>query len=473
MTCEIGMIGLGVMGRNFLLNIADHNHVAVGFDMDSSKIDLLLKEGKGKKVYGAKTIAEFIALLAKPRIIMLLVPAGAAVDAVIEELIPHLEENDIIIDSGNSYYKDTEVRNINLAKRRLEFMGVGISGGEEGARIGPSLMPGGTREAYEHIRPIFEDCAAKVNGEPCVAYLGPRSSGHYVKMVHNGIEYGIMQLISETYDFLKRGLGFNDEELSEIYVAWDSSEVKSYLIEITSRIFTKIDDITKKLLIDQIVDVAKQLGTGMWTSQSAMELQVPVPTIDSAVDVRNLSMLEDQRARASVVLKRPIQPFKGDRKKFVEQLRDALYVAMIITYAQGMALLSSASDKLKYDLNLESIARIWRGGCIIRASLLEDIRVAYKKDPHLPNLLLDEGIAKKVMENEDSLRKVVSMAVSEGIPIPCFTTSLSYLDGYRSGWLPANLIQAQRDYFGSHTYERKDTKGTFHTNWESTEIYEN
>jgi 6-phosphogluconate dehydrogenase len=471
--CEIGMVGLGVMGRNLLLNMAEHNHPVAGFDTDLSKVDALRKESSERNTYGAENLEEFIGLLASPRKIMLLVPAGRPVDAVIEELLPFLQKGDIIIDGGNSYYKDTEVRIQNLAKKGVNLLGVGISGGEKGAREGPSIMPGGDKAAYEHVSTIFKNCSAKVNGEPCVAYLGPRSSGHFVKMVHNGIEYGIMQLISETYDILKRGLRFTNADLKKVYADWNEGELNSYLLEITSNIFGKQDDQTGKPLIDEILDVAKQLGTGMWTSQSSMELQVPTPIIDVAVGIRNLSMMEEQRELAHKILQRPIQNYSGDNEAFLELLRRALYVSMLLTYAQGMALLGVASVKLNDQLNLETVARIWRGGCIIRAGMLEDIRTAYKKNPQLPNLILDQEIAKRIMSDQEALRSVLKVAIDIGVPVPGLMSALSYLDGYRSGWLPANLIQSQRDYFGAHTYERKDEKGTFHTHWENAKLYEN
>lgn len=472
-TSVLGMIGLGVMGRNLLLNMSDHDFSVSGYDLDIEKVNALKQDSKNGHVFGADNLKDFIESLREPRVVMLLIPAGPAVDDVIKELIPLLQKGDIIIDGGNSFYKDTAVREKNLAKLGIYFLGVGISGGEEGARHGPSIMPGGPREAYDQVKSIFEACAAQINNKPCVAYLGPGAAGHFVKMVHNGIEYAIMQLISETYDLLKRGAGFRDEELSSVYIAWNNGELNSYLLEITAHIFSKVDKTTGNRLVDEILDVAEQKGTGKWTSEAAMDLQVPTPTIDIAVAMRNLSMSEQQRNRASNILKRAIHPFTGDRIAFVEILRHAFCAAMIITYAQGMALLNVASEKLGYHLDLEAITRIWRGGCIIRAALLEDIRTAFKKDPHLPNLLLDSELSVRVMANEQPLRHIVRAAAEIGVPAPAFMTTLSYLDSYRSGWLPANLIQAQRDYFGSHTYERIDEKGTFHTDWEKTVLYEN
>jgi 6-phosphogluconate dehydrogenase len=463
---EIGMIGLGVMGRNMLLNMAEHGFPVAGYDNDPSKVEALQKESaENDNIHGVANIKDFIGLLRRPRAVMMLVPAGPPVDSVLGDLLPHLEKGDLIIDAGNSYFKDTNLRARNLIGKGIQFLGVGVSGGEEGARHGPSIMPGGPKEAYERVRPLLEAVAAKVNGDPCVAYLGPGAAGHFVKMVHNGIEYAVMQLLAETYDLMKRGLGLSDDGLRDVYDTWNQGELNSYLIEITRRIFSKVDERAGQRLIDEILDVAKQNGTGMWTSQSAMELQVPIPTIDLAVAMRDLSVFEKQRETAGEIFQRPIPPFGGDRKIFLDQLGDALYAAMIIAYAQGMAVLAAASDKYEYHLDIEAVARIWRGGCIIRAALLEDIRMAYRIQPGLPNLLLAPELSKKVMANQEDLRRVIRAAIELGLPTPCFMTALGYFDGYRSAWLPANLIQAQRDYFGAHSYERIDVKGTFHTDW--------
>ena len=459
------MVGLGVMGRNFLLNMADHRFSVAGYDKDPAKVEALRQESKERDVRGAEGIKDFAGLLHQPRAVMLLVPAGPPVDSVIADLLPHLEKGDLIIDAGNSYFKDTNLRARNLTAKGIQFLGVGVSGGEEGARHGPSIMPGGPKEAYERVRPVLEAVAAKVNGEPCVTYLGPGSAGHFVKMVHNGIEYAVMQLLAETYDLMKRGLGLNDDELYGVYDTWNQGALNSYLVEITSRIFSRVDETTGKRLIDEILDVAKQKGTGMWTSQSAMELQVPTPTIDFAVAMRDLSVFEKQRETVGEIFNRPIPALGANRKTFLDQLGRALYAAMIVAYAQGMAVLAAASDKYSYTLDLEAVARIWRGGCIIRAALLEDIRMAYRNQPGLPNLLLAPELSKQVMANQEDLRRVVCAAIELGLPAPCFMTALGYVDSYRSAWLPANLIQAQRDYFGAHSYERIDVKGTFHTDW--------
>jgi 6-phosphogluconate dehydrogenase len=464
--CILGMVGLGVMGGNLLLNMADHGFTVAGFNKNKDKVESLCKKSQEQRIYGATTIENFIKLLKKPRAIMLLVPAGAAVDSVINELLPHLEKGDLIIDAGNSHFTDTDIRAKNLQQQGIQFLGIGVSGGEEGARRGPSIMPGGPKEAYERVRPILEAVAAKVNGEPCVTYLGTGSVGHYVKMVHNGIEYGIMQLIAETYELMKRGLTLNNDQLRDVYSAWNNSELNSYLLEITCHIFAKTDDKSDVHLIDKIEAVAQQNGTGMWTSQSAMELQVPVPTIDLAVTMRDLSVLVTQREQASDLYEPLLPLLNVDHTAFITQLQSAFYAAMIMVYAQGMALLTVASTKYNYHLDLEAVARIWRGGCIIRAGLLEDICAAFRLNKKLPNLLLDPNLVQKIMLHQESLRQIVNQASIVGLPIPAFMVTLGYFDAYRSAWLPDNLIQAQRDYFGAHTYERTDAQGAFHTEWE-------
>ena len=464
--CEIGMVGLGVMGRNLLMNMVDHGYSAAGYDKDVSKVRALQEEAKGRDVCAAESMEAFIGSLRTPRAVMMLVPAGPPVDAVIRDLLPHLSSGDLIIDGGNSHFKDTDLRGKTLAEKGILYLGVGVSGGESGARHGPSMMPGGAREAYERVRPILEAAAAKVNGEPCVTYLGPGSAGHYVKMVHNGIEYGLMQLIAETYDLMKRGLGLSDDRLHTVYAGWNQAELNGYLMEITASIFCQADEKTGRRLIDVILDEAKQKGTGMWTSQDAMELEVPVPTIDVAVAMRNLSIYEGEREAASKTLDGPAPHLEGERADFLERVRNALYAATIITYAQGMAQLRAASSAYNYDLNLEGVARIWRGGCIIRAALLEKITAAYHAQPSLANLLADPHLGEAVAARQSDLRAVVRTAAELGIPTPGLMVSLAYFDGYRSAWLPANLIQAQRDFFGAHTYERIDAKGRFHTQWQ-------
>ena len=463
---EIGMLGLRVMGRNRLLNMADHGHSVTGYDKDAAKVAALTQEAENRDICGAADIKEFIALLRKPRAVMMLVPAGPPVDSVINDLLAHLQPGDLIIDAGNSCFKDTDVRLRNLAAKGIQFLGVGVSGGKEGARHGPSIMRGGPKEAYERVRPVPEAVAAGVSGDPCVTYLGPSSAGHFVKMVHNGIEYGLMQLIAETYDLMKRGLALNDDQLRDVYSKWNNGELNGYLMEISSHIFGKVDETTSWRLIDEILAVAKQKGTGTWTSQSAMELQVPIPTIDLAVGMRDLSVFVKEREQSSAIYQRSIRQFNNGRDTFLAQLSHALIAGMIIVYAQALALLAVASDQYDYPLDPEAVGRIRRGGCIIRAALLEDICAAFHARPDLPNLLLDPRLSRKVMEHQEDLRRVVCQAAESGVPVPGLMVSLGYLDAYRSAWLPANLIQAQRDYFGAHTYERTDAKGTFHTEWE-------
>jgi 6-phosphogluconate dehydrogenase len=461
----LGMIGLGVMGRNLVMNMGDHDFAVIGYDQNPEMVHLLNQNTGDRKVSAVNDLAKFVRSLQTPRTVMLMVPAGPPVDAVITELLDYLEPNDLVIDGGNSHFQDTELRQKSLAERKILYLGVGISGGESGARHGPSMMPGGPRKAYRRVKPVFEAISVNFEGQPCVAYLGPKSAGHYVKMVHNGIEYGLMQLIAETYDLMKRGLDLSDEQLHQVYQWWNQMELNSYLMEITANIFAEVDPKTNKRLVDVILDEASQKGTGKWASEEAMELQVPVPNIDIAVAMRNLSVFKDQRRIASQALPNASHRYEGDQEHFVDALRIGLYAATIITFAQGMTLLRAASDAYDYALDLEAIARIWRDGCIIRAALLQEIRLAYKNQPELPNLLLDPQLGQDVMRLRQDLELVVRTAAQMGIPTPGFMVALSYLDGYRSSWLPANLVQAQRDYFGAHTYERIDTKGVFHTQW--------
>ena len=464
---EFGIVGLGVMGRNLLLNMADHGFAVAGFDLDPEKILLLKSEVAAKHVLkGTTEVAQFVKLLRKPRAIMLLVPAGMYVDLAVESLLPHLEAGDIVIDGGNTFFPDTNRRVLALAEKKVHFFGMGISGGEKGARYGPSMMPGGDKQAYERLRPVFEAIAAKVNNEPCVAYMGNGSAGHYVKMVHNGIEYGIMQLISEVYDMMKRGLKISEQKIQEAFEEWKNSELQSYLIEITAEILKKQDDNTKQLLVNLISDKARAKGTGKWTSQNAMDLQVPVPVIDAAVTMRDLSFYKSERVKAAIHF--PVIAIDEETDKpevMIERLKNALYCAMIITYAQGMAQLQVASKIYNYEMNLEQVAKIWRGGCIIRAAALEDFRNAFAKNPALPNLLLDEEIGKTLQERQHDLRWLIKLSADKGIPVASFMAALSYFDAYRSATLPTNLIQAQRDYFGAHQYERIDQEGIFHTQW--------
>jgi 6-phosphogluconate dehydrogenase len=463
---EIGMVGLGVMGRNLVLNMADHGFAVSGYDKDASQVEALRLESKNGEVRGFHDVGEFVAALRRPRAVMMLVPAGAPVDSVIKDVLPRLDMGDLIIDAGNSYFKDTDARGKILTARGVQFLGVGVSGGEEGARHGPSIMPGGVPEAYERVRLVFEAVAAKAGPDSCVTYLGPGSAGHYVKMVHNGIEYAVMQILAEAYDLMKRGVDLDDNQLRDIFNDWNKGELNSYLVEITAGIFSKPDEKSGQRLVDEVLDEAKQNGTGMWTSQSAMELQTPTPTIDVAVAMRNMSALAKEREQAGAIYRRSPSRLTGDRNQFLAELARGLYAGMITIYAQGMALLAVGSKEYGYRLDLEAVARVWRGGCIIRAALLDDIRAAFRARNDLPNLLLDPNLSRKITENLESLRQVVRRAAALGIPAPGLMVSLGYIDAYSSAWLPANLIQAQRDCFGSHTYERIDTKGAFHSEWD-------
>ncbi|MEQ8532834.1 MAG: NADP-dependent phosphogluconate dehydrogenase [Imperialibacter sp.] len=462
-TYDFGLVGLGVMGRNFILNVADNNFSAYGLDTDSEKVKSLREEGAGKVVDGTTDKKEFISKLSRPRKIMLLVPAGGPVDAVINDLSPLLDKGDLIIDGGNSFFTDTDRRAENLESKGIYFFGTGVSGGAKGARFGPSIMPGGDKDAYEIVRPIFEAVSAKVNGEPCVDYMGARSAGNYVKMVHNGIEYGLMQLISEAYDVMKRGLGLSNQQLHNTFDQWNKTKLQSFLVEITAEIFKKKDELTNKDLVDVILDKAKQKGTGKWTSQNAMDLGIPVPTIDVAVSMREISSMKADREKAESLY--GAKAIKGDSSLTVKDVEDALFFAYIVTYAQGMTQLWAASKEYNYGCDMETIAKIWRGGCIIRSGLLEDMRKAYARDKALSSLLLDKDIAAKAKSCEASARKVAAYAIGQGIPVSGMVAGLSYFDAFTTGRLPLNLIQAQRDHFGSHTYERTDREGIFHTEW--------
>jgi len=464
---DFGTVGLGVMGSNILLNVADHGFSAAGLDLSPEKAALFEAAAQpGQSVFGTVSPEAFANSLKTPRAILLLVPAGIAVDKAIESLSPYLESGDIVIDGGNSFFTDTNRRFAALKEKGIHFFGMGISGGESGARFGPAMMPGGDKVAYERLRPIFESIAAKVNGEPCVAYLGNGSAGNYVKMVHNGIEYAIMQLISEMYDLLKRGLAVEDQEIQKLFAEWNQGELQSFLIEITSEILKVQDADTGKLLIHVISDWARSKGTGKWTSQNAMDLQAPVPSIDSAVTMRNLSAHKQQRLEASQLLHIETSGEKIDLQTVRESLKDAYYFAMITIYAQGLAQLTMASKEYHYDIDLEQVTKIWRGGCIIRAACLESFRSAYAANPGLQNILLDDTIAKSVLDRQQAVRQIAKLAIDKGIPVPVLLSSLSYFDGYRSAILPTNLIQAQRDFFGAHLYERTDKEGFFHTIWE-------
>jgi 6-phosphogluconate dehydrogenase len=459
---QFGMIGLGTMGRNFLLNAAEHGFSCIGYDKDASKQQLLITESGNYDVSAAASIEEFVAGLAQPRNIMMLVPAGPIVDAVIGELLPLLSAGDLIIDGGNSHFTDTEVRQKYLDEKGLKFLGVGVSGGEEGARHGASIMIGGDAEVYKRIQPLLEAVSAKVDGEPCAAHVGNGSAGHFVKMVHNGIEYGLMQLIAETFDIMQRGLGMNYKEIRDVFVEWNKGELNSFLIEITGIVLRKTDDDTGKNLVDIILDTAGQKGTGKWTSQAAMDFGVPIPTIDSAVTMRQLSAMKAERVGASSQ-QSAISSKEIDRSSFtIDHLKSALHFSFITTYAQGMSLLKIASAEKDFGVDLEQVAKIWRGGCIIRAALLKDIRAAFAANKDLANLMLDKKFAAMLAEDRNTLRGAVTASANAAFPSYCMMSCLAYYDAYHSRRLPANLIQAQRDFFGAHTYQLIDKDGNFH-----------
>ncbi|MGI5917249.1 MAG: NADP-dependent phosphogluconate dehydrogenase [Anaerolineae bacterium] len=463
---DIGLIGLAVMGQNLVLNIENRGFSVAVYNRTAERTqEFIQKRAQGKNIQACYSLEEMVGALSRPRKIMLMVQAGKAVDDVIAQLRPLVEPGDLIIDGGNSFYKDTERRAVDLAKDNINYIGTGVSGGEEGALKGPAIMPGGQPEAYAMVEPIFKAIAAVAEGEPCVQYLGPRGAGHYVKMVHNGIEYGDMQLIAESYDVMHRALNLSAQELHDIYAEWNEGVLQSYLIEITRDIFTKTDEETGKPLVDMILDEAQQKGTGKWTSQDALDLGAPIPTINAAVESRIISAYKDERVAASKVLSGPEIDYRGDRDALIQDVRDALYAAKICSYAQGMALLRAASDEYDYDLHLGNVARIWRGGCIIRARFLNDITAAYERNPGLTNLLLDPYFTEAILTRQGALRRVVQTAVGLGIPCLAFSSALAYFDAYRTDRLPANLTQAQRDYFGAHTYRRIDREGVFHTEW--------
>ncbi|MBU9339327.1 NADP-dependent phosphogluconate dehydrogenase [Burkholderia multivorans] len=464
----IGVIGLAVMGRNLALNIESRGYAVSVYNRSREKTDELIAEFPGRNLVPTYTLEEFVASLETPRRILMMVKAGEATDATIASLKPLLEKGDVLIDGGNTHFTDTIRRNQELAQSGLHFIGTGVSGGEEGALRGPSIMPGGQRDAYDLVEPILKQIAAKApsDGEPCVAYMGPDGAGHYVKMVHNGIEYGDMQLIAESYAVLKHVAGLTNEELGAVYTEWNQGELDSYLIEITSKIFGKKDDETGKHLVDVILDRAAQKGTGKWTSQNALDLGVPLPLITESVFARVLSSLKTERVAASKILAGPAAaPFDGDRAAFIEAVRRALYLSKVISYAQGFAQLRTASEEYGWSLDLGTIAKIFRAGCIIRARFLQKITDAYAKDPALANLLLDPYFRGIAEQYQASLRDVVVAAVKAGVPVPAFASAVAYFDSYRSERLPANLVQAQRDFFGAHTFERTDKPGSFHANW--------
>jgi 6-phosphogluconate dehydrogenase len=469
---DIGLIGLAVMGQNLILNMNDHGYVVAAFNRTVEKVDAFLAgPAKNTHVIGVHSLEELFKVLKRPRKVMFMVKAGQAVDDLIEECLPFLEKGDIVIDGGNSYFHDSERRYRTLKEKGILFVGAGISGGEEGARHGPSIMPGGNPDAWPLIKPVFQAIAAKAeeDGKPCCEWVGEGGAGHYVKMVHNGIEYGDMQLICEGYDLLKRHVGCTEKELQEIFTKWNHGDLKSYLIEITSQIFAH-KDVDGKPLIDKILDVAGQKGTGKWTGIEALEHGIPVTLIGEAVFARCLSSLKEEREKASTFYAQPAYSFKGDKQKFIQETADALYGSKIISYTQGFMLMRAAAAVMKWNLNYGEIALMWRAGCIIRSKFLNDIGSAFVKEPNLANLLFDAFFQKALKSVSAGWREVVSEAVRSGIPMPCFSTALAFFDGYRTARLPANLLQAQRDFFGAHTYERTDAaRGKFfHTNWTGT-----
>jgi len=520
---HFGMIGLGTMGRNFLLNIAQQGIAGVGYDLDEKKRALLVEEGAGMDVAAANDIADLLARLESPRNIMLLVPAGPIVDSVIADLAPYLDADDLIIDGGNSHFLDTERREKQLAEKGIGFMGIGVSGGEAGARHGASIMPGGRREYYDRIERTLQAVAAKVDGEPCVAYMGTGSAGHFVKMVHNGIEYGLMQILAETYDFMRRVLRMNYSDMSETFAEWNSSKLNSFLVEVTAEVLGKEDSETGKPLVEMILDKAAQKGTGKWTSQVAMDLGVPIPTIDAAVAMRQISAQketriqmserfggdvpeaeqgeaaggtvtstpqydqkaqlardevktlasEHQKQSASEISRVTYQKlsqseeirdvFSADLEVWLEKLKNALVASFIVTYSQGMSLLQVASKEKEFGVNLSEVAKIWRGGCIIRSALLEDMRSAYAAEPDLPNLMLNQRFASALADHCPDMHEVVGKFAQSRVPSLALSSAVAYFEAFRSSRLPANLIQAQRDFFGAHTYQRVDKEGVFHT----------
>ncbi|WP_134702369.1 NADP-dependent phosphogluconate dehydrogenase [Ammoniphilus sp. YIM 78166] len=463
---QIGVIGLAVMGKNLALNIESRGFTVSVYNRSAEKTEELLQEAKGKNLVGTYSMEEFVESLETPRKIMIMVKAGKPTDDTIEQLKPLLAKGDILIDGGNAYFPDTLRRNKELESVGIRFIGAGVSGGEEGALKGPAIMPGGQEDAYRLVEPILTAISAKVGDDPCCTYIGPDGAGHYVKMVHNGIEYGDMQLICEAYHLLKHTLNLSAQEFHEVFAEWNKGELDSYLIEITADIFTKVDEETGKPMVDLILDTAGQKGTGKWTSQSSLDLGVPLSIITESVFARFLSAMKDERVKASQILKGPeTTQASVDRAEFIEAVRKALYASKICSYAQGFAQMRAASEEYNWNLNYGEIAMIFRGGCIIRAQFLQNIKDAYDRDPGLKNLLLDSYFQDIVQTYQDAWRRVVSTAITIGVPVPAFSSALAYFDSYRSERLPANLLQAQRDYFGAHTYQRIDKEGTFHTQW--------
>jgi 6-phosphogluconate dehydrogenase len=459
-------MGLGVMGHMLALNMERNGFKVAGYDLDLGKVRAFGAESSKKNLIACESLDAFLAALELPRRILMMVPAGKPVDGAIASIKPSLSKGDLLIDGGNTFFLDTERRSKELEAAGIIYIGTGVSGGEQGALWGPSIMPGGQPEAWELVKPIFEAIAARAYGEPCVAYMGPRGAGHYVKMVHNGIEYGDMQLIAEAYDILHRGLGLSNAQLHEVFAEWNRGELESYLIEITADVFTRTDPETGAAVVDLILDEAQQKGTGKWTSQNSLDLGAPTPTINAAVESRIVSAYKEERVAASKVLTGPEPKISADPQTVIAAVRGALYAAKICSYAQGFGLMRMASKEYGYNLNYGEIAKIWRGGCIIRARFLNDICAAFARNPDLANLMIDPEFAKAMNARQAALRKVVALAAESGIPALAFSSALAYYDAYRSARLPANLTQAQRDYFGAHTYRRVDREGVFHTEWQ-------
>ncbi len=466
---DLSVAGLGVMGKNLLLNLADSGFSMIGYNRSERTFEDLEPGAEQKEIMLTSSLETLIHRLKRPRKILLMVPAGKPVDQMINQLLPHLESGDVLMDGGNSHYDDTIRRNEKLRSHGIHYLGVGVSGGEEGARRGPSIMPGGSREAYQMVSHFLEAAAAKVNGEPCVTYLGTGAAGHFVKMVHNGIEYGMMQLLAETYDIMKRGMRLSNDRIQQVFAKWNERKLDSFLVEITAKIFLQKDEfIDGADLIDYILDQAKQKGTGKWTSQSALDLGIAIPLIDTAVMMRYMSAQKKERGIMGQALTGPEKKFFSvNDEAFIDMLEEALYIAFMTAYAQGMKMLEAASEELELGLNLREVAKIWRGGCIIRADLLKDIMAAYERNENLTHLFLDDKFNKYINIHQAYIRSIAGVAMQHGIPVPAYLSVISYLDAYRSEWLPANLVQAQRDFFGAHTYQRIDREGVFHTHWGS------
>jgi len=463
---QFGMIGLGTMGRNLVLNMADHGFSVSGYDRDTNQQNRLLEEGKGKQVQAAASMQAFVETLEIPRRVMMLVPAGKIVDAVIDEIKPFLQAGDILIDGGNSHYTDTDTRIERLKETGIHFTGMGVSGGEDGARLGPSMMPGGNKAGYAELKNILEKIAAQTDDGPCVTFVGNGSAGHYTKMVHNGIEYAIMQLISEVYAILKNVGGYNNDELHTIFTDWNNGPLQSFLVEITAKIFLQADDVdASKRLVDVILDRAAQKGTGMWTSESALKLNIPTAAIDEAVSARDLSSFKKERETIDTFKTAATTNNAIDKKQLLQYLQDALYFGMAVSYTQGLHLLQVASTNFKYEIDIAEVVRIWKGGCIIRSVMLNDIRKAYLNNDQLTNLLLDKEFYTLLSNHRSAVTEVIKIAMENKIGIPVLSSSLNYVDMFSTGRSASNLIQAQRDYFGAHTYERIDKTGNFHTNW--------